>query len=42
MIQESTDSNEIEVMLDDEIQQGHSIMLADDGKEHDVKVNLKS
>ncbi len=42
MIQESTDSTEIEVMLDDEIQQGHSIMLADDGKEHDVKVNLKS
>lgn len=42
MIQESTDSTEIEVMLDDEIQQGHSIMLADDGKEHDVKVNLLS
>ena len=40
MIQEKTDSAEIEVVLDDEIQQGHAITLADDGKEHDVKVNL--
>ena len=40
MIQDTTDSTEIEVMLDDEIQQGHSIILADDGKEHSVMVKM--
>jgi cellobiose phosphorylase len=42
MIQETTESTKIEVMVDDKMQEGHTIVLVDDGREHDVKVHLKS
>ncbi len=41
MIQIEDPSEPIQVMLDEKLQDGNSIVLVDDGKEHHVKVSLK-
>jgi hypothetical protein len=42
MIQDSDQTEEVLVWLDDEKQKDNSIALNDDSKEHTVRVNFKS
>jgi hypothetical protein len=42
MIQIEDPSEPIQVMLDEILQDGNSIILVDDGMEHQVKIILKS
>ena len=42
LIQSEDHPEAIQVMLDEKLQEGNSIVLVDDGMEHQVRVNLKS